>query len=174
MKLPALTTQQLKERGWTPAMIRELLGKHDREHANELRVGSRSRRVEAPVKLYLEERVVKAESTPAFARAQDAARVRQDSANQGAETRAARQQQQADAFVAAYTPSVVPPENAAAMTRTELWRHHMDSLDEWQYSAQADALLSGLRGQQRRDAQNRLYAKHRAAVYAVYGWTDPQ
>ncbi|MDR6753456.1 hypothetical protein [Deinococcus soli (ex Cha et al. 2016)] len=174
MKPPALTTQQLKERGWTPAMIRELLGKHDRERANELRVGNRGRRVDAPVKLYLEERVVKAESTAAFARAQDAARVRQDSANQGAETRAARQQQQADAFVDAYTPNIVPPENATAMTRTELWRHHMDGLDEWQYSAQADALLGGLRGKQRRDAQNRLYAKHRAAVHAVYGWTDEQ
>lgn len=171
-KPPALTTQQLKERGWTPSMIRELLGAHDRERPNEMRVGSRSRRVDAPVKLYLEERFVKAEGTAAFARAQDAARVRQDSANQAAATRATRQQAQADAYVAAYEPSIVPHENAAAMTHTDLWRHHMDALDQWQYSAQADALLSDLRGKPRREAQNRLYTKHRAAVYAAYGWED--
>ncbi|SMB81773.1 hypothetical protein [Deinococcus hopiensis] len=37
---PTYSTQELKERGWIPAMVRDLLGKHDRERKNEMRMGS--------------------------------------------------------------------------------------------------------------------------------------
>ncbi|MCD0155821.1 hypothetical protein IHN57_00955, partial [Deinococcus sp. 6GRE01] len=52
-----LSTHDLRERGWTPAMIRHLLVTHDRERANELRVGRRDRRLESAVRLYREDRV---------------------------------------------------------------------------------------------------------------------
>jgi len=171
MKPPTLSTQQLKERGWTPAMIRELLGKHDRERPNEMRVGSRSRRVDAPVKLYLEERVVKAESTAAFARAQDAARVRQDSASQAAETRKAQQAAAVQAHIDGFTPSITPHPDASLMTRQELWKHHLDEYYRWQFDHE---LPRGLSRKDRQAADTALYTKHRAAVYAAYGWEDHQ
>ncbi|UQN06790.1 hypothetical protein [Deinococcus sp. QL22] len=167
-KPPALTTQQLKERGWTPAMIRDLLGTHDRERPSELRVGRRDRLTDGIVKLYLEERVLKAESTAQFARAQDAARVRQDSANQAAETRKARQEAQVEAYVEAFKSNIVPPENASEMSQQELWSHHLDEY----YRASLSEGLDGIRGKVRTDALNRVYAKHRAAVYTAYGWED--
>ncbi|THF70475.1 hypothetical protein E7T06_07150 [Deinococcus sp. Arct2-2] len=168
-KPPTLTTQQLKERGWTPAMIRDLLGKHDRVRQNEMRVGSRNRPVDAPVKLYLEERVLKTESTGQFARAQDVARIRQDSANQAAETRKAQNTEAVRAYVDGFTPQITGHPNAATMTHDELWRHHLDALFDWEMK---HSLPRGLSKQERRDASTAIYAKYRAAVYAAYGWED--
>ncbi len=168
-KPKALSTQELKERGWTPAMIRDLLGPHDRERANEMRVGRRDRRVDAPVKLYLEERVLQAESTERFAQAQDAARTRQDSTAQAAETRKARNAAAITAYLDGYKPTITPHPDAATMTRQQLWSHHLDEYYGWQMD---HSLPRTLNRQERQAAENALYTKHRTAVHAAYGWED--
>jgi len=66
MKPPTWSTHELRVRGWTPAMIRDLLGKHDCERASDLRVGSRDRLAGGTVKLYRQDRVEQAETTQAF------------------------------------------------------------------------------------------------------------
>nr|WP_232337676.1 hypothetical protein [Deinococcus arboris] len=152
-------------------MIKELLGKHDRERPNELRVGSRNRPVDAPVKLYFEDRVTEAETTAAFARAQDQARVRQDSAQQAAETRKARNAEAVRQYIEAYTPSITPHPDAAGMTQQELWSHH---LGDYYQAPISHSMPNGLSKKERRDADNALYTKHRAAVYAAYGWENNQ
>jgi hypothetical protein len=66
-----LPQAQLRERGWTPAMIRDLLGDPDANRPNPYYASA------APLRLYVLDRVVNAERTPAFAeRRKKAARRR--------------------------------------------------------------------------------------------------
>lgn len=58
-----LATHDLKQRGWTARMIEKLLGEHDRERPNGLKMG---RRRLPPVKLYAEQRVEEQERTEDF------------------------------------------------------------------------------------------------------------
>ena len=62
-----LATQDLKERGWTPALITRFLREHDRTRPNGLKMG---RRRLPPVKLYAEERVLDVERRDDFLAAQ--------------------------------------------------------------------------------------------------------
>lgn len=154
-------------------MIRDLLGPHDATRPSEMRVGNRNRRVEAEVKLYDEERVQQAETTEAFARHQEAARARQDAAEKAQATRRARIEAQITAYVEAYRPNISPPIGSAHPGNLNHWQANLCGLDAFRFSPEADALLDGLRGQDRRDAENRLYNKHRAAFHATFG-TEPQ
>ncbi|UQN10728.1 hypothetical protein [Deinococcus sp. QL22] len=167
MKPPVLSTFQLKERGWTDAMIRDLLGPHDRERRSELRVGRRDRLADDKVKLYLEDRVVQVETTEAFAVAQDRARMRQDSAAKAAETRHANQLAQLARYDALPMPVLQRHSNGDTMTSQQLWEHHLTELYEWQMNH--DHLLSGLPTALRREAENQAYKRHREAVDALYG-----
>lgn len=138
MNPPILSPFQLKERGWTPAMIRDLLGPYDCERDSELRVGSWDRLTDGIVKLYLEERVVQAETTAAFAVARDRARMRQDTAAKAAATRQARQNEQVAQHLAVPAPVLQPHPQAdqrvvASIARKPLLRALMpfQSLFTW-------------------------------------------
>src|SRR6476646_4173442 len=86
-----LATQDLKDRGWTPALIARFLGEHDRTRPNGLKMG---RRRLPPVKLYVEARVLDVERLDDFLAAQArAADARERSERSRAERRAKRQRQ---------------------------------------------------------------------------------
>ncbi|WP_019586696.1 hypothetical protein [Deinococcus apachensis] len=165
-KRPTYSTQELKERGWTPAMIRDLLGQHDAERPNEMRVGRRDRRLDAPMKLYFRDRVEHAEMSEVFARAQERARVAQDRAGKAQETRQARVEKQVAEYVEAYNLTLTPHPDAAGMTDHDPWRHHLSDLYQWELDH--SHLLNGVRGKQRRDAENAAFEKHQAVVHALY------
>jgi hypothetical protein len=164
---PVLSPFQLKERGWTPAMIRDLLGPHDCERNSELQVDSWDRLTDRIVRLYLEERVVQAETTAAFAVARDRARMRQDTAAKAAATRQAHQNEQVARHLAVPAPVLQPHPQADQLLGQQLWKHHLDDLYAWQ--RQHDSLLDGLPRSIRREAETRAYERYREAFYAVYG-----
>jgi hypothetical protein len=56
-----ITMPQLRERGWTPVMVRDLLGEPDEQRRNPVY------RSAAPMRLYAAERVAAAEADPRFA-----------------------------------------------------------------------------------------------------------
>lgn len=78
-----VTTPELAARGWTPAMIRDLLGTADRRRPNP-----RYRRA-SPMRLYDARRVEQAEASPEFAAARTNAARRSEVARQAAERRRA-------------------------------------------------------------------------------------
>lgn len=166
-----LSTHDLRERGWTPAMIRDLLVTHDRERANELRVGRRDRRLESAVRLYREDRVLTAEASEAFAAAQDRARAAQSRAETAAATRRAAQETQAATVDTLPLPALTRHPHADTLSQTDLWQHHLDGYLRWSLRDVADA-LTGLPRALVRAAQNRAFERYRQAVYALYGWAD--
>ncbi|UBV43619.1 hypothetical protein LAJ19_05245 [Deinococcus taeanensis] len=100
-----VATQDLKDRGWTPALIRRFLGEHDRTRPNGLRMG---RRRLPPVKLYEEARVLEVERDDAFLAAQARAA---DARERAERTRAARtqaRQEQLERAAAEYVPVIQP------------------------------------------------------------------
>lgn len=139
MNPPVLSPFELKERGWTPAMIRDLLGTHDHERKSELRMGNRDRLTDGIVKLYLEERVVQAETTEAFAVAQDRARIRQGTAAKATQTRQANHAAQVARYDALPAPVLQPHPEANQLLGHQLWTHHLSELHDWQM--QHDHLL---------------------------------
>jgi len=100
-----LATQDLKERGWTPGLIRRFLGEHDQTRPYGLKMG---RRRLPPVKLYREERVLDAERDEAFlvgqARAADARERAERTRQKRQAERAARLHDAAEK----YRPTVHP------------------------------------------------------------------
>lgn len=100
-----LATQNLKDRGWTPALIARFLGEHDATRPNGLRMG---RRRLPPVKLYQEARVLDVERLDAFQAAQSRAADARERAEQARQTRAARRQAQLVAAAAGYVPVIHP------------------------------------------------------------------
>ncbi|THF88189.1 hypothetical protein E7T09_02970 [Deinococcus sp. KSM4-11] len=100
-----LATQDLKDRGWTPALIARFLGEHDRTRPNGLKMG---RRRLPPVKLYVEARVLDVERLDDFLAAQArAADARERSERSRAERRAKRQRQIEEAALS-YAPTIQP------------------------------------------------------------------
>ena len=91
-KRTMVTQSTVKKRGWTMAMIRDLLGEPDRETANPW-----YSQVGAPMKLFFLERVIAAESTEEFRLALEKADNRRESSKKG--LAAARAVQQAQAVV---------------------------------------------------------------------------
>lgn len=100
-----LATQDLKERGWTPALISRFLGEHDATRPNGLRMG---RRRLPPVKLYEETRVLEVERHDAFLAAQARAADARERAEKARETRLARREQLLQAAAQEFTPTVHP------------------------------------------------------------------
>ena len=100
-----LATQDLKERGWTPALITRFLGEHDRTRPNGLKMG---RRRLPPVKLYAEERVLDVERRDDFLAAQARAADARDRAAQARETRQARRALLLETAAGSYHPVVHP------------------------------------------------------------------
>ncbi|PNY82547.1 hypothetical protein [Deinococcus koreensis] len=100
-----LATQDLKERGWTPALIARFLGEHDQTRPNGLRMG---RRRLPPVKLYEEARVLEVERQDTFLAAQARAADAREKAERARETRARSREAALLAAAASYTPSIHP------------------------------------------------------------------
>lgn len=76
------STPELRRRGWTPAMIRDLLGDHD-----DTRPNPRYSSAGAPMQLWLKERVEAAEATDAFHDRVAKAQRRSESSKKAAETK---------------------------------------------------------------------------------------
>lgn len=100
-----LATQDLKERGWTPTLIRRFLGEHDRTRPNGLRMG---RRRLPPVKLYEEARVLDVERDDTFLAAQARAADARERAEQTRAVRALARQDLLERAAAEYVPVVHP------------------------------------------------------------------
>lgn len=100
-----LATQDLKERGWTPALITRFLGEHDRTRPNGLKMG---RRRLPPVKLYAEERVLDVERRDDFLAAQARAADARDRAARARETREQRRALLLESAAGSYHPVVHP------------------------------------------------------------------
>lgn len=163
-----LTTHDLKERGWTPAMIRDLLGPHDAIRRSELRVGSRSRRVDAEVKLYNEERVLAAESTERFARHQEAARVRQDAAEKAQATKGAGHQRLIDEYLAAPFFGLERHPEAASLSQSDLRTHHGHAW--FMHEHELDQMLRPLPRLLKQKAAGQRHTLRLLALYDLYGW----
>lgn len=166
-KTKRLTTFDLKQRGWTPAMIRDLLGQPDATRPSELRVGSRSRRVDAQVKLYNEDRVVIAESTEKFARHQEAARARQDAAEKALATREAQHDQAVAEYLAAPFGLERHP-NTDGMTQGELYQHHRN--ETFESELRLGSLLCKVPRAKARAAEGKRWNAYLFALYDLYGW----
>ena len=105
-----LTTQALKERGWTARLIRDFLGHHDGERPNGLKMG---RRRLPPVRLYRQERVDEAEREERFLLAQGRAMEARERAERAGRTRRANRERRLAALAAEWTPRV----NAAPLRK---------------------------------------------------------
>ncbi|WP_221089883.1 hypothetical protein [Deinococcus aquaedulcis] len=126
-----LATQDLKDRGWTPALIRRFLGEHDQTRPNGLKMG---RRRLPPVKLYQEARVLEVERQDTFLAAQARAA---DARERAERTRAARAQARAEALEAA-AASFVPVVQPQPLRRGAVRQARAP------YLAQLDAVLEHL------------------------------
>ncbi|WP_412029213.1 hypothetical protein [Deinococcus yunweiensis] len=159
-----LATQDLKDRGWTPALIAQFLGDHDRTRPNGLKMG---RRRLPPVKLYAEARVDEAERGDDFLAAQARAADRRERAERNRAERAARRQRQIEDAAQAYTPAIEPLSLRRGAVRQArdpylpglevAFQHHADAIGKLS-AAEAEQLQALLR--------------HRLdeALNAVYAW----
>ncbi|GGR85314.1 hypothetical protein [Deinococcus sedimenti] len=159
-----LATQDLKDRGWTPALIRRFLGEHDRTRPNGLRMG---RRRLPPVKLYEEARVLDVEREDSFLAAQARAA---DARERAERTRALRQAARLEALeraAAEYVPVIHPeplrkgavrkarePYQGALDARLDALRREIPKL-----TAREEEVLSGL-----------LRTQLDRALHAAYPW----
>lgn len=109
-----LATQDLKDRGWTPTLIKRFLGEHDSTRPNGLKMG---RRRLPPVKLYREERVFEVEADDTFLAAQAKAADARDRAEQARATRAAKRQALIQDAVDSFIPTVHPAPLRKGSTR---------------------------------------------------------
>lgn len=109
-----LATQDLKDRGWTPALIARFLGEHDSTRPNGLKMG---RRRLPPVKLYREERIYEAERDDTFLAAQAKAADARERAERARATRQAKREALLYAAAAQYTPSINPEKLRKGATR---------------------------------------------------------
>jgi hypothetical protein len=100
-----LATQDLKERGWTPGLIRRFLGDHDQTRENGLKMG---RRRLPPVKLYREERVLEAERAENFLVGQARAADARERAERARATREATRAALLTAAAGSYRPAIHP------------------------------------------------------------------
>lgn len=100
-----LATQDLKERGWTPALIARFLGEHDQTRPNGLKMG---RRRLPPVKLYREERVLEVEREDSFLAAQARAADARERAERTRAARLARREAALQAAAESFVPGIQP------------------------------------------------------------------
>ncbi len=159
-----VATQDLKDRGWTPALIARFLGEHDRTRPNGLKMG---RRRLPPVKLYVEARVLDVERLDDFLAAQArSADARERSERTRAEKKARRQRQIEEAAMS-YSPSIHPePLRTGAVRKARdpylptleaVLEHHVQIIGKLS-AAEQDTLKELLR------------ARLDEALNAVYPW----
>ncbi|GGK87362.1 hypothetical protein [Deinococcus radiotolerans] len=159
-----LATQDLKDRGWTPALIRRFLGEHDRTRPNGLRMG---RRRLPPVKLYEEARVLDVERDDTFLAAQARAADARERAEQTRAARAQARQELLERAAGEYVPVIHPeplrrgavrkarePYQGALDARLDVLRREIPRLTAWE-----EVTLAGL-----------LRAQLDRALHAAYPW----
>ncbi|GHF78076.1 hypothetical protein [Deinococcus ficus] len=100
-----LATQDLKDRGWTPALIARFLGEHDQTRPNGLRMG---RRRLPPVKLYEEARVLDVERDDTFLAAQAKAADARERAEARRAARAEARRALLETAARSYVPVIHP------------------------------------------------------------------
>ena len=160
-----LSTHELRQRGWTPSLIRDFLTHHDATRPNLMRLGSRRRL--PPVKLYLKERVDEAESTEEFLVAQGRAMDARDRAERAKLTRQANRMARADAFVDAWNPSIVPTAIRRGAHR-KAFEAHEDLLRRAQ--VQVRAHVTDLTRAEAASVDERLRDRYLAALRSAYPW----
>lgn len=163
---PVLSAQDLIERGWRPAMIRDLLGPPDREEPNALRVNRWGRQVDMSAKLYLKERVLVAEATVAFDAARNQAGQAQARVEKAARVQPLKHGAPGQQYVKAYPPTLRLPPGADSMSDQERWSHHLGELFDWEQKH--SYLLEGLSRADRQRAEATVFEKHRRAVHKLY------
>ncbi|GEM49647.1 hypothetical protein [Deinococcus cellulosilyticus] len=166
---PMLTTHDLKERGWTSSMIRKLLPEHDDSRENLLD------RKYGEVKLYLESRVLDAESTAVFAELLEGAIGAQERGSKARQTRLqkieAGIQQLVERFGPQHLSEPISPEEVQRLldqegnARLPIWQHHMMDVDRYEYEHNH---LGRLSRKQRSDLQHQLDAKARTFLSGLY------
>ena len=160
-----LSTHELKQRGWTPALIRDFLGRPDATRPNQMRLGSRRRL--PPVKLYLQDRVNEVEATEEFLVAQGRAMEARDRAERATLTRQANKIAQINAFVDAWQPAITPARVRRGAHR-KAFEAHEDVLLDAQVRAQAS--IKGLTRKDTHVLNERLRDRYQAALRAAYPW----
>ena len=109
-----LTTQDLKDRGWTARLIRDFLGQHDGERPNGLKMG---RKRLPPVKLYRDERAEEVEREEDFLVAQARAMDARERAERAGRTRKANRERLLSAQVEAWPVIRVQPIRKGAVRK---------------------------------------------------------
>lgn len=166
MKFPTWSTHELKERGWTPGMIKDLLGSHDAERASDIRVGSRGRRAGGTVKLYRQTRVEEMERTQRYADAEDRARAAQDRAQTAADTRRATRERQIESIIERYPKTLTPHPDPASLSASELRDHHWT--EPMTYKGDQSDALGRLSRQERERLFYGVNEAHTAALQGTY------
>lgn len=100
-----LATHDLKERGWTPALMTRFLGEHDDTRPNGIKMG---RRRLPPVKLYREERVLEIERQDAFLAAQAKAADARERAERQRTERRERRARLLESVAQQFVPTIHP------------------------------------------------------------------
>ncbi|ADV68373.1 hypothetical protein [Deinococcus maricopensis] len=159
-----LATHDLKERGWTPRLIREFLGAHDAERPNGLKMG---RRRLPPVKLYAEERVLDAEREEAFLVAQARAMDARERAERAMRTRRANRERALEEAAASWHPQVdARPLRKGAVRQARA--AHADTLDAAQ--RRLERTLTRVTPAESKQLRALLSRRLDAALAAAYPW----
>lgn len=160
-----LTSRQLKQRGWTPALIRSVLGPADHTEVRQRGIGRNGQPVNRSVALYLSERIVQAEGSERFIQIRMRAELRQEAATKAMHTRAHHQRQQVTRFERVPLPVIAP--HPEALTPTQVWQRHVGDYHHWRN--QSDHLLKGLSEATRLRADCHAYQRYWGAVSSLYG-----
>ncbi len=159
-----LATQDLKERGWTPALIARYLGEHDQTRPNGLKMG---RRRLPPVKLYREERVDEIERDDTFLAAQAKAADARERAERARATREARREAELLAAAQTYTPTIHPEPLRKGATR-KAREPYLKGLEKEQ--KRLERTLGKLTEKDSARLHKLLHERLELALSAVYEW----
>ncbi len=160
-----LTVQDLHARGWSLGMIRVVLGTYDHERwTNKF-----GQRMPKSIKLYLDTRVLEAETTYVFLSAKERAQAHSLQMRKASQNRQARDAKSLAEYEALPLPivQVHPIQAGSAVHRRELWQLHLQEFYLWQ--REHDHLLSGLSQAARREARYQSLQRYRTVVYGAYG-----
>jgi hypothetical protein len=163
-----LATQDLKERGWTAALIAKFLGTHDGTRPNGLKMG---RRKLPPVKLYAEARVEEAERDENFLIGQARAADARERAEKAKAARNLARAALLEAAATSYRP-VIHPEPLRKGAVKKAREPYLPKLEELQ--ARLEAEIGKVSAQDSATLAALLRARLDAALAAAYDWyPDP-
>ncbi|MFB9994795.1 hypothetical protein ACFFLM_22840 [Deinococcus oregonensis] len=169
MTTSVLSVQDLKARGWSPTMIRTLLGAHDQERTTN-RLG---RGMDKPARLYQEARVMELEATEAFMQARERAEAHRAAMVKANQTRQAWQAEMVARYEALPLPQVqVRPLAGGVRPSTDptVWQFHVQRFARWQ--TQHESVMSSVPAAARRAAHQRMLQRYRGEVDQAYGWVE--